>query len=102
MFPVEPIPCALFLQYLFDSTKSVSTINCAFYAFKWLHDLAGVCSPTSHPTAVAVKEGAICLCSCPIKHRKETLEAEHLRQLMELKTDLNNLLQLRNLVMFAF
>ncbi|XP_015769715.1 PREDICTED: uncharacterized protein LOC107348204, partial [Acropora digitifera] len=57
VFPVEPIHCALFLQYLLDSTKSVSTINCAFYAFKWLHDLAGVGSPTSHPTVVAVKEG---------------------------------------------
>ena len=101
-FPVEPIHCALFLQYLLDSTKSVSSINCAFYAFKWLHDLAVVCSPTSHPTVVAVKEGAIRLCSCSIKHRKETLEAEHLRQLMELRTDLNDLLQLRYLAMFVF
>ena len=100
VFPVEPIHCALFLQYLLDSTKSVSTINCAFYAFKWLHDLAGVGSPTSHPTVVAVKEGAIRLSSCPVKHRKEPLEAEHLRQLME-RTDLNDLLQLRNLVMFV-
>ncbi|CAH3178694.1 unnamed protein product [Porites lobata] len=100
VFPVEPIHCALFLQYLLDSTKSVSTINCAFYAFKWLHDLAGVGSPTSHPTVVAVKEGAIRLSSCPVKHRKEPLEAEHLRQLIE-RTDLNDLLQLRNLVMFV-
>ena len=95
-FPGSPIHCALFLQYLLDSTKSVSTINCAFYAFKWLHDLAGVCSPTSHPTVISVKEGAICLSSCPVKHRKEPLEAEHVRQLME-RTDLNDLLQLRNL-----
>ena len=100
VFPVEPIHCALFLQYLLDSTKSVSTINCAFYAFKWLHDLAGVGSPTSHPTVVAIKEGAIRLSSCPVKHRKEPLEAEHLRQLME-RTHLNDLLQLRNLVMFV-
>ena len=101
VFPVEPIHCALFLQYLLDSTKSVSTINCAFYAIKWLHDLAGVGSPTSHPTVVAVKEGAIRLFSCPVKHRKlEPLEAEHLRQLME-RNDLNDLLQLRNLVMLV-
>ena len=100
VFPVELIHCALFLQYLLDSTKSVSTINCAFYAFKWFHDLAGVGSPTSHPKVVAVKEGAIRLSSCPVKHRKEPLEAEHLRQLLE-RTDLNDLLQLRNLVMFV-
>ena len=70
----------------------VSTISCAFYAFKWLHDLAGVCSPTSHPTVVAVKEGAIRLSSSPVKDRKE-----HMRQLIE-RTDLNDLLQLRNLL----
>ena len=46
-FPVESLHCALFLQYLLDSTKSVSTTYFAFFAFKWLHDLAGVCSPTS-------------------------------------------------------
>lgn len=100
VFPVEPISCALFLQYLLDSTNSVSSINCAFYAFKWLHDLAGVSSPTSHPTVIAVKEGAIRLASSPVSHRKEPLEAEHLRKLMN-KTDLNDLLQLRNLVMFV-
>ena len=99
-FPVEPIHCALFLQYLLDSSKSVSSINCAFYAFKWLHDLAGVPSPTIHPTVVAVKEGAVRLASSPVKHRKEPLEAEHLRRLVE-KTDMNDLLQLRNLVMFV-
>ena len=41
-FPVKPVHCALFLQYLLDLNKSVSTVNCAFYAFKWLHDLAAL------------------------------------------------------------
>ena len=41
-FPVKPVHCALFLQYVLDSSKSVSTVNCAFYAFKWLHDLAAL------------------------------------------------------------
>ena len=99
-FPVEPLHCALFLQYLLDSSKSVSSINSAFYALKWLHDLAGVCSPTSHPTVVTVKEGASRLVSSPVKYRKEPLEAEHLRKLMD-RTDMNDLLQLRNLVMFV-
>ena len=99
-FPVKPIHCALFLQYLLDSTKSVSIVNCAFYAFKWLHDLAGLGSPTNHPTVIAVKEGAVRLASAPAKHRKEPLEAQHLRTLVE-KTDMNDILQLRNLVMFV-
>lgn len=64
-----------------------------------MHDLAGVSSPTSHPTVVAVKEGAVRLASSPVKGRKEPLEAEHLRRLAE-KTDTNDLLQPRNLVMF--
>ena len=93
---MEPIDCMLLLQYLLDSTNSVSSINSAFYAFNWLHDLAGVSSPTSHPTVVAVKEGAVRLASSPVK----PLEAEHLRRLKE-KTDTNNLLQPRNLVMFV-
>ena len=97
---MEPLHCALFLQYLLDSSKSAFTINSAFYAFKWLHDLAGVCSPTSHPTVVAVKEGASRLASLPVKYRKEPLEAGHLRKLMD-RTDMNDLLQLRNLVMFV-
>jgi len=49
---------------------------------------------------VAVKEGAVCSASSPANHRKEPLEAEHLRKLAE-KTDLHDLLQLRNLVMFV-
>lgn len=57
-------------------------------------------SPTSHPTVVAVKEGAVRSASSPANHRKEPLEAEHLRKLAE-KTDLHDLLQLRNLVMFV-
>ena len=99
-FPVEPSHCALFLQYLLESSRSVSSINSAFNAFKWLHDLAAVSSPTSHPTVVAVKEGAVRSASSPANHRKEPLEAEHLRKLAE-KTDLHDLLQLHNLVMFV-
>ena len=58
-FPVRPIDCALYLQHLLESSKSVASINCAFYAFKWVHLLAGVDSPTLHPTVIAVKEGAV-------------------------------------------
>ena len=39
-FPVRPIDCALYLQHLLESFKSVSAINCAFYAFRWAHLLA--------------------------------------------------------------
>lgn len=98
-FPVSPIVCALYLQHLLGSSKSVASINCAFYAFKWVHLLAGVDSPTLHPTVIAVKEGAVRLASQPIVNRKEPLDAHHLKVLAA-ETNLEDLLQLRNLVMF--
>ena len=98
-FPVRPIDCALYLQHLLESSKSVASINCAFYAFKWVHLLAGVESPTLHPTVIAVKEGAVRLASQPIVNRKEPLDAHHLKVLAA-ETNLEDLLQLRNLVMF--
>ena len=99
-FPVRPIDCALYLQHLLESTKSVATINCAFYAFRWIHLLAGVDSPTLHPTVVAVKEGAVRLASQPIVNRKEPLHADHLK-LLAAETNLEDLLQSRNrLAMF--
>ena len=60
-FPVRPIDCALYLQHLLELSKSVASINCAFYAFKWMHLLAGVDSATLHPTVIAVKEGLFVL-----------------------------------------
>ena len=90
-FPVRPIDCALYLQHLLESSKSVASINCAFYAFKWVHLLAGVDSPTLHPTVIAVKEGAVRLASQPIVNRKEPLDAHHLKVLAA-ETNLEDLL----------
>ena len=96
-FPVSPIDCALYLQHLLESSKSVASINYAFYVFKWVHLLAGVDSPTLHPTVIAVKEGAVRLASQPIVNRKEPLDAHHLKVLAA-ETNLEDLLQLRNLL----
>ena len=97
-FSVRPIDCALYLQHLLELSKSVASINCAFYAFKWMHLLAGVDPPTLHPTVLAVK-GAVRLATQPIVNRKEPLDAQHLKHLAA-ETNLEDLLQLRNLVMF--
>jgi len=98
-FPVSPTDCSLYFLYLLESSKSTSAINCAFYAFTWPHQIAGVDSPTLHPTVIAVKEGALRLVSQPASERKELLKMIHLKQLAE-KTGFDNLLQLRSLVMF--
>ena len=73
VFPVVPIDSALYLQFLLQSSKSASAINCAFYAFKWLRQVAGVNSSTLHPTVMAAKERALRLVSQPASHRKEPL-----------------------------
>ena len=90
-FPVSLTDCALYLQYLLESSKSASSINCTLYTFKWLHQIAGVDSPMLHPTVIAVKEEALRLVSQPASQRKGPLEVIHLKQLAE-KTDFDNLL----------
>ncbi|KAK2572885.1 hypothetical protein P5673_001887 [Acropora cervicornis] len=64
-----------------------------------MHLLARVDPPTLHPTVLAVKEGAVRLATQPIVNRKEPLDAQHLKHLAA-ETNLEDLLQLRNLVMF--
>ena len=99
--PVVPIDCALYLHNQLESTKSVSAINCAYYAFKWVHSLAGVDSPTSHPAVITVKEGAVPLSSHPAANRKEPLEVSHLKLLAK-GSNMEDLLQLlTDLVMFV-
>ena len=100
VFPVVPMDRALYLQFLQQSSKSASAINCAFYAFKWLCQVAAVNSSTLHPTVMAVKDGALRLVSQPASHRKEPPEVTHLKQRAE-RTDFDNLLQFRSLVMFV-
>ena len=56
----------------------------------------------NHPIVIAVNLTKVpfVLGLLPLQHRKEPLETQHLRALVE-KTDLNDLLQLRNVVMFV-
>lgn len=99
-FPVLPFNLALYLQHLLEITESSSSINAAFYAINWFHNIAGIKSPTLHPAVIAIKEGAVRLSAKAI-HRKEPLEPDHLKSLAN-QIDLQDLLQLRNFVMFVF
>ena len=99
VLPVSPIHFALYLQYLLEQTSSPSSISTAFYAINWAHKSAGFLSPTEHPTVTLIKDGAIRLCSRK-KNKKEPLEPDHLKALA-ISTNTNDLLQLRNLVMFV-
>lgn len=97
-FPVSSTNFALYIQYLLEQTSSASTINTAFYAINWAHKLAGVESPTDHPTTLLIKESTIRTCSQKC-HRKAPLEPDHLKDLAS-QTDFEDL-QLRSLVMYV-
>ena len=98
-FPVSPTNFALFIQYLLERTGSALTINTAFYAINWAHKLAGLESPTDHPTVLLIKEGTVRTCSQKC-NRKEPLEPDHLKGLAR-RTNFEDLLQLRSLVMYV-
>ena len=88
---VEPICCALFLQYFLDFC-----INSSFCATKLLHDLESVGSATGHLTVVTVKQRGSCFVFSSSKHRKEPLKAQYLKHLME-RTDMNDFSKLKYL-----
>ena len=91
--PVRPLDGALYLQFLLESSNSVSAIYCAFYAFKCVHKVSGLESPTLRPTIIAAKKGALRFVSQSLSHRKGTLRVAHLKQLAD-RADFDNLLKL--------
>ena len=40
IFPAELLPVALYLQHISESTSSCSSVDAAFYEFKWVHETA--------------------------------------------------------------
>lgn len=46
--PANPIHVAVYLQHVLESTKSCSSVDSAFYAIKWVHEIAGMASPTDN------------------------------------------------------
>ncbi|KAK2553009.1 hypothetical protein P5673_025727 [Acropora cervicornis] len=86
-------------MYLLERTRSASTINTAFYAINWAHKLAGLESPTDHPTVLLIEEGAVRTCSQKC-NRKEPLEPDHLKGLAS-QTNFEDLLPLRSLVLYV-
>ena len=44
----KPVHVAVYLQHVLESTNSSSSVDTAFYAIKWAHEIAGVASPTDN------------------------------------------------------
>ena len=57
--PASDFHVSLYLIHLSDLCKSTSTINEAFYAINWAHNLAGLENPCKSDLVVTVREGAI-------------------------------------------
>lgn len=100
VLPADPLHVTLFLQYLVETSKSASAINSAFYSINWAHRMSGFPSPTDHPFVALARDGAIRILSHGRSNRKEPLDVHFLKDLC-VQANLDDLVQLRNVVMFV-
>ena len=56
-FPVASNRLALYLQHLGETVQSKSAVEEIVHAIAWLHDAAGIPSPTANPFVTVVVEG---------------------------------------------
>ena len=60
--PARPLCIAMYLLELtkgaLQKNTSCSSIDSALYGIPWAHKMAGLESPTEHPTVIAAAEGA--------------------------------------------
>ena len=57
-FPAQPAHVALYLQHLIETSEAKTAVDDAVNALAWVHELAGLPSPTSHPTVRTMQESA--------------------------------------------
>jgi hypothetical protein len=57
--PASDVNVSLYIMHLSKFKKSTSTINEAFYAISWAHNIAGVVNPCNSELVSFVKEGAL-------------------------------------------
>ena len=85
---------------MLESTRSCSSVDTAFYAIKWAHEIAGMASPTDNQLVSRVWEAAKKILGAGRPNRKEPLSLEVLKDIVE-GTDLSNILQLRNVCLYV-
>ena len=99
-FPANPVHVAVYLQHVLESTRSCSSVDTAFYAIKWAHEIADMASPTDNQLVSRVREAAKKILGAGRSNRKEPLSIEVLREIVE-GADLSNILQLRNVCLYV-
>ena len=98
--PAKPVHVAVYLQHVLESTNSSSSVDTAFYAIKWAHEIAGVASPTDNQVVSRVREAAKRILGSGRPNRKEPLSVEVLKEIVE-GADLSNVLELRNVCLYV-
>ena len=88
--PANPIHVAVYLQHVLESTKSCSSVDSAFYAIKWAHEMA---SPTDNKVVSRVREAAKRILGAGRPNSKEPLSTDILKDIVE-GADLSNILHL--------
>ena len=99
-FPANPVHVAVYLQHVLESTRSCSSVDTAYYAIKWAHEIAGMASPTDNQLVSRVREAAKKILGAGRPKRKEPLSIEVLKDIVE-GADLSNILQLRNVCLYV-
>ena len=81
-------------------THSPNAVDSAFYGLKWACDLAGIPSPTDDPIAEAVRTTSKRVLGTSVLSRKEPISALLIHDIIN-KSDLDNLVKLRNVTMYV-
>lgn len=98
--PVKPVHVAIYLQHVLESTISSSSVDTAFYAIKWAHEIVGVASHSDNQVVSRVREAAKRILGAGRPNRKEPLSVEVLKEIVE-GADLCNVRQLRNVCLYV-
>ena len=100
LFLANPVHVAVYLQHVLESTRSCSSVDTAFYAIKWAHEIAGMASPTDNQLVSKVWEAAKKVLGTGRPNRKEPLSIEVLKDIVE-GADLSYIPQLRNVCLYV-
>ena len=90
---------ALYLQYLLETTSSCSSVDDAFYGIKWVHETAGLASPTDSSPVVAARDASKRILGTARLDRKEPITPELLKSIVG-GANLSNSLELRNVCLY--
>ena len=91
---------ALYLQHILESTSPCSSVDVAFYGLKWVHETAGLVSPTDSSLVAAVREVSKRIFGTGRSNWKEPMPRDLLKSIVD-RADLSNALELYNVCLYV-